>query len=309
MTSESFSRPGAVDLSAIKQQAPAAGPQGSTGPRYVTEIRSPQDFDALIGLSMKHPVLVELTSPRAQGADTMSADLADLVNGMGGKLLLAHINVDAVPQLAQALRIQAVPTVIALLGGQVAPLFQGVQPRENLTAVMDQVLQAAVANGIVGKADPVGSGQGGAEGETADAPARPVDPRFDPAYAAMERGDFATARAEFERLLKETPNDTEALVGRAQAGLLARSTELDGSEPTRAAAEPDNIEAQLKAADFDLVQGDPEAAFFRLVDVVRRSAGDEREAVRVRLVELFDTVGPTDPAVLKFRRQLASALF
>lgn len=308
MTSESFSRPGAVDLSAIKQQAPAAGSQGGTGPRYVTEIRSPQDFDALIGLSMRHPVLVELTSPRAQGADAMSADLADLVNGLGGKLLLAHVNVDAVPQLAQALRVQAVPTVIALIGGQAAPLFQGIQPRESLSAVIDQVLQAAVANGIVGKADPVGPAQDAAEGE-AGVPTRPVDPRFDPAYAAMERGDFATARAEFEKLLKEAPNDTEALVGRAQAGLLARSAELDGSEPTRAAAEPDNIEAQLKAADFDMVQGDPEAAFARLVDVVRRTSGDEREAVRVRLVELFETVGPTDPAVLKFRRKLATALF
>lgn len=309
MTSESFSRPGAVDLSAIKQQALAGGAQGTAGPRYVTEIRSPQDFDALISLSMKHPVLVELTSPRAQGADTMSADLAALVNGMGGKLLLAHVNVDAVPQLAQALRIEAVPTVIALLGGQAAPLFQGVQPRESLTAVIDQVLQASVANGIVGKADPVGAAPEPAQGEAGAAATRPVDPRFDPAYAAMERGDFAAARAEFDRLLKETPNDSQALVGRAQAGLLARSAELDGSEPTRAAAEPDNIGAQLKAADFELVQGDPEAAFARLVEVVRRTSEEEREAVRARLVELFETVGPTDPAVLKFRRKLASALF
>lgn len=308
MTSESFSRPGAVDLSSFKQQTPAGGAPGSTGPGYVAEIRTPQDFDAMIRLSMKHPVLVELTSPRAQGAGAMSADLAQLVNEMAGRMLLAHVDVDAVPQLAQALQIQAVPTVIALLGGQAAPLFQGVQPRQNLSAVLDQVLQAAVANGIVGKADPVAAGGSSAETE-AGGPDRPADPRFDSAYAAMERGDFDAARAEFEKLLKETPNDSEALTGLAQAGLLARSTTLDGSEPTRAAAEPGDVEAQLRAADFELVQGDPEAAFARLVDVIRRTAGDEREAVRVRLLELFDTVGPTDPAVLKFRRKLASALF
>ncbi|WP_432557876.1 co-chaperone YbbN [Granulicoccus sp. GXG6511] len=307
MTSESFSRPGAVDLSSLAQQPPGQGASGSAGPSYVTEMRTPQDFDAMIRLSVKHPVLVEFTSARAQGGTVMSNDLAEVVNGMDGKVLLARVDADVAPELAQALSIQALPTVIALLGGQAAPLFQGVQPKRNLLAVIDQVLQAAVANGIVGKADPVAGPQDG-EGE-GGAPARPSDPRFDAAYAAMEAGDFATARAEFDKLLKETPNDTEAQVGHAQAGLLARAATLDGSELTRGASEPDNIEAQLAAADFDMVQGNVEGAFERLVAVIRRTAGDDRETARVRLLELFDTVGPTDPAVLTFRRKLASALF
>lgn len=309
MTSASFSRPGAVDLSSLTAQAQAqtGGAPGTAGAGYVTEIRSPQDLDALVRLSLKHPVVVELTSPRAQGADAMSADLAQLVNGMDGRLLLAHVDVDAVPQLAQAMQIQAVPTVLVLLGGQAAPLFQGVQPRENLQAVLDQVLQAAVANGIVGKADPV-SVPGASDAES-EGTARPTDPRYDAAYAAMESGDFAAAQAEFDKILKETPNDAEAVVGRAQAGLLVRSGALDGSELTRAAAEPDNIEAQLAAADFEMIQGDLEAAFGRLVEVVRGTSGDDRETVRVRLLELFETVGSSDPAVVKFRRRLASALF
>lgn len=308
MTSDSFNRPGAVDLSSIKQQAQTSGgTPGGAGPGYVTQMRTPQDFEAMVRLSMKHPVVVEFTSPRAQGGAAMSNDLAEAINELQGKALLARVDVDAAPELAQALSIQAVPTVIALLGGQAAPLFQGVQPKRNLIAVLDQVLQAAVANGIVGKADPVGAEPDAAADDAA--PARPVDPRFDPAYAAMEKGDFAAAREAFDKLLTETPNDAEALVGRAQAGLLARSAELDGSELTRAVAEPDNVEVQLRAADFELVQGDPEAAFARLVEVVRITSGDDREQVRVRLLELFDTVGTTDPAVLKYRRKLASALF
>ncbi|HHV21473.1 MAG TPA: tetratricopeptide repeat protein [Propionibacterium sp.] len=311
MTSESFSRPGAVDLSSLAQQTPpsAAGPGSAppTGPGYVTEIHSPEDFEAMIRLSMQHPVIIEFTSARAQGGPAMSNDLTEIANEMAGKLLLARVDADVTPELAQALSVQVLPTVIALLGGRASPLFQGVQPKRNVLAVLEQVLQAAVANGIVGKAEPVAAH---VHGEGADgARARPTDPRFDAAYAAMESGAFETARDEFEKLLKETPNDTEAQVGRAQAGLLARGAKLDGSELTRAAGEPDNVEAQLAAADFDMVQGNVEGAFERLVAVIRRTAGDDRETVRVRLLELFDTVGPTDPAVLTFRRKLASALF
>ena len=310
MTSASFSRPGAIDLSGLKQQAPAGGGSGAStgqaGPNYVTQLTSIPEFETAIRQSMTHPVIVEFTSARAQGAQTLSNDLAELVNSMAGRVSLGRVDVDTHPEIAQALQIQGVPTVIALLGGQAAPLFQGIQPRANLEAVLDQIMQAAVANGVVGKAEPVSTG---APAEGAEGAVRPSDPRFDPAYAAMESGDFETARAEFDKILMQTPNDAEAQTGRAQAGLLARSAQLDGSELTRAAAESDNIDAQLAAADFELVQGDPDAAFGRLVDVIRTTKDDDRERVRVRLLELFETLGNTDPAVLKFRRRLASALF
>lgn len=306
MTSESFSRHGAVDLSAIAQQTQGStGPAGSGGPSFTTDVTSLPDFEALVRQSAQYPVVVLFNSPRAQGGQAMSNDLTAVVNGHGGRVLLARVDVDAHPDVAQALSIQAVPTVIALLGGQAAPLFQGVQPGSALTQLIDQVIQAAVANGIVGKAQP--TAEGGEPGTPA--PEQAADPRFEQAYAAMEKGDFEGARTEFDRLLKETPNDTEAQVGRAQAGLLARSAQLDGSEGVRAAAEPGNIAAQLAAADAQIIGGDAEAAFSRLVEVVRTTTGDEREQVRLRLLELFETLGGSDPAVLKYRRKLATALF
>lgn len=310
MTSASFSRPGAVDLSGLKQQAQGAGgsgpSSGQAGPSYVTQLSSVPDFETAIRQSMTHPVIVEFTSARAQGAQALSNDLAEIVNGMSGRALLARVDVDAHPEIAQALQIQGVPTVIALLGGQAAPLFQGIQPRANLVAVFDQVIQAAVANGIVGKAEPVTTGT---PADGADPAAHLSDPRFDPAYAAMEAGDFENARAEFDKLLAQSPNDTEALTGRAQAGLLARSAKLDGSELIRVASAPSDVDAQLAAADFELVQGDPDASFGRLVELVRSTSGDDRERVRLRLLELFESLGNADPAVLKFRRRLATALF
>ncbi len=78
----------------------------------------------------------------------------------------------------------------------------------------------------------------------------------------------------------------------------------------KAAAEnPGDAQAQIAAADLDLVGGHVEDAFGRLIDTVRRTAGDDRDAVRLRLLELFELVGADDPRVAAARRALARALF
>src|SRR5918993_899425 len=158
MTSASFNRPGAVDLSALKQKAQqqGAGPAAATpsGGSYVVEVNE-QNFEAeLSRRSVKPRVVVELYSPRVATGQQLSDALIDIANAAGGRFLLARLNVDTAPGIVQALGLQAVPTVIALINGQVAPLFQGVLPREQAQAAIDQLLQAAVANGIVGRAEP-----------------------------------------------------------------------------------------------------------------------------------------------------------
>lgn len=301
-----------MDLSALKAKA-QAGAQGGGAPggagNYVVEI-SQANLQQVLGESVKYPVIVEFWSPRAQGADELSATLSGLASSSGGRFLLGRIDVDAQPEIAQALGVQSVPTVLALLGGQVAPLFQGTQPPEQVRAIVDQVLQAAVANGIVGTAPSQGGAPAGAAGE--DAPEPPADPRFEAADAALAEGDFAKAEAEFDKILAETPNDAEAKAGKAQVGLLARTSGVNNDPKVaiaRADVEPDDVEAQLAAADFELVGGDPGKAFDRLIGLVRRTAGDDREKVRRRVLELFETVDPADSAVLKARRDLMTALF
>lgn len=306
MSSSSFNRPGAIDLSQLKQKAspPAPGP-ARRGGGYVIEV-SEENFEAeTIRRSLKHPVVLELYSPRVATGQQLSDVLAEIANAGDGKFLLARINVDTAPGIVQALQLQAVPTVIALIGGQAAPLFQGVLPKDQVQAAIDQLLKAAVANGLVGRAEPVG---GGAAAD--DDPEEPeVDPRFAAADAALERGDFAAARDEFDVLLQANPADTEALAGRAQAGLFARAAGLDPQVVLAAAQDAANVPAQLDAADVEMMGGQIESAFARLIAAVRRTAGDERGTVRVRLLELFETLGNTDPRVLKARRDLMTALF
>lgn len=261
-------------------------------------------FESVAQQSMRYPVIMLLTSGRDTGSAGVLRDLAELVNQADGRLLLGVVDVDTNPRIAQALGVQAVPTAIALIAGQLAPLFQGTRDRADIKSVLDQIIQVAVANGLTGRATPQAAAQpAGEDGEPA------LDPRFAAADEKLQAGDFAGAVGEFEKLLKANPRDTEAKAGLAQASLLVRSTDLDEQTIERADAAPDDIEAQLAAADLELLSGAAEKAFERLVDLVRRTAGPEREQVRARLVELFDTMDPAEDAVKKARRALSMALF
>jgi putative thioredoxin len=309
MSSSSFHRPGAVDLSQVAQRAKASGAgspiaPSSAGGSYVVEVTE-QTFEAeTIRKSLQHPVVVELYSPRVATGQQLSDALIEIANASEGKFLLARLNVDSAPAIVQALGLQAVPTVIALLNGQLAPLFQGVLPKDQVQAAIDQLLKAAVANGMVGRAQPVGSES------SAAAEAEPeADPRYAAADDALERGDFAAAREEFDKLLQANPNDAGAQAGKAQAGLFARAAALDAQSTIAAANGSDDLNTQLAAADVEMITGQVEAAFTRLIGLIKRSSGEQRNQVRVRLLELFDTLGNTDERVLKARSDLMTALF
>lgn len=287
----------AMDLSGIA--AAAKAPPVPPGASFVIDVDE-RNFETVMQLSMKHPVVVELYSPRAN-AQALSDDLIALANAASGAYLLARVNVDVSGQIAQAFGIQAVPTVLGVVAGQLAPLFQGTTSKAEAEAMIGQLLQLAAQNGLVGRADPVAGGAG-----ESDEP----DPRYAEADAALERGDFAAAVVEYDKILTQTPNDPDAKAGRAQVALLARSA---GTDPAavlaKATAEPASVDAQLAAADLEILSGQAEQAFQRLIGVIRDTSGPQRETVRLRLLELFEVIGASDPAVLKARRDLMSALF
>ena len=288
---------GAIDLSSLG--APVA-PAGS----FVTEVDD-ASFDAAMQASVRYPILIEFYSPRAPEQQRLSQDLVALTDEAAGRWLLVRLNVDTNAQLAAELQIKAVPTVAGVVNGQLVPLWQGTLAKEDAKARIDELLRMAAKYGIVGKAQPVAAAsEAGDDGEVA------MDPRYVAAYDAMEREDYASARQEFETILAATPSDAVAKAGLGQSGLLSRVTT---SNPQGAvemlAANPDDLDAILAMADLEAATGALEAAFARLVAAVRSHAGDERDIVRKRLLELYDTCDPTDQAVLRSRRELASALF
>jgi len=301
MSPAAVNRPGVVDLSKLAAPAPAA----EAGVSYVQQVAN---------RSLQYPVVLELTLSSAPETRAVDQALIELVNAAGGRWLLARVDVAQAPAVAQGLGVQAVPTVLVLLGGQVMPLFQGTRDKADIARALDQVLQLALANGIAGRAQPVPGGLTAAPGAspaTASTPPEPaLDPRFAAADAALSAGDYATALAEFDKLLAANPRDAEAAAGKAQVGLLARTIDVSADTVMAAAlAAPGDIDANLGAADIEMLMGQPEAAFDRLLGLVRTTAGEDRDRVRVRLVELFNTVEPGDPALARARRELTAALF
>lgn len=298
---------GAVDLSTLAR--PATPPPGTPGglPAATSYVRDVDEstFGDVVQSSTQHPVVVALWAPWSEVSQQVVADLAALAEEDGGRWLLARIDAEANPQVAAAFQAQSVPTVVAVLAGQPLPLFQGAYPREQVRAVLDQLLAAGEANGITGRV---------AASDAVDAPEPAPEPALPPlhqaAYEAIERDDLPAAREAYEQALRENPRDTMAKAGLAQVGLLERTAGADlRAVREAAAADPADVDAQLAVADLDVFGGAVEDAFARLVDVVRRTAGDERERVRRRLVDLFEVIGTDDPRVVAARRALASALY
>lgn len=295
MTDKNFSRPGAVDLSNIAGATPEA--EGSSYAMNVTEA----EFEWAAGESVRYPVIMIFHSPRDTAGSGVVNVLTKLANEAAGKWLLAKVDVDKYPQIAQAMRIQAVPTVVALLGGQAMPLFQGTRDEKDIAALMKQVEQAAVASGITGRAKPAAGQQTDDEPQT--------DPRFKAADEALAKGDYEAALKEFDKLIEANPRDAEAKAGKAQTGLLARTADVDPECIEKADADPQDIGSAFVAADVELATGQAGKAFDRLLGLIKTNYGDDREKIRVRLLELFETLPPNNEDLKKARRELSLALF
>jgi putative thioredoxin len=314
MSTTPFSRPGAIDLSALKRPAapaPSAGPGGApAGAGAVagsyTVLVDEQNFTELLESSMTAPVVLVVYSPsRMLASARLADDLEVVAEESEGRFLLGRIDIDAQPGIAQALQVQQLPLVAMVLQGRLAPLLQDAPPLAELRTIMSQVLQQMAAQGMTGRHQPLSAAPAGAE-EDEDA----VDPRYAPAEEALVAGDLDRAVAEYQKLVDANPADTEAGLGLARAKLMQRTAGVDLAAARRAAAaSPDDVDAQLLVADLDLLGGHVDDAFGRLVDLVRRSSGDDRDRARLHLITLFDVVGNDDPRVLRGRQNLASALF
>ena len=314
-----FSRPGAVDLSGLKRPASAPTPApaaraGSGGPgsgtagasAYTLEVDE-QNFNSLLDASMAAPVVLVVYSPSRMPASAQLADdLATVADELEGRIAVGRVNVDAQPGIAQAMQVQSIPLVAMVLQGRLAPLLQDAPPLEDLRTIMSQLLEQMATQGMTGRHEPFG---GQAVTETEDEEEQ-TDPRYAPAEDALVSGDVDTAVAEYQKLVDANPADTEAVLGLARAKLMQRTTGVDLNTARTAAADaPDDVDAQLLVADLDLLGGHVDDAFNRLIDLVRRTSGDDRDRARVHLIELFSVVGNDDPRVLKGRQRLASALF
>jgi putative thioredoxin len=306
-TTPSIFTRGAVDLSALRAPTPSAAPAptsapagrpapgassgesaapgGLPGAEMIIEVNEANFQTTVLERSLTTPVILDFWADWCEPCKQLSPVLEKLARDGAGSWVLGKVDVDANPRLAQALRVQGIPMVVAVVGGQLVEGFTGVLPEHQVKQYVDAVLKA---------------------GGISVAP--PEDPRLDAADDALMTGDLDEAEAAYRKILAETPNDAAAGAGLAQVELYRR---ISGADPAavlaKAAANPDDLDAQRLAADVEVLSGQADEAYARLVALVKRTAGDDRDAVRKHLLSLFSVAGPDDPAVAGARRARASA--
>jgi putative thioredoxin len=278
----------AFDLSTLKK--PTADQLPTVG-IAVTQENLVSEF---VAKSKEQVVVLLAWSARSTQSKEILETLGKLEKADDGSWLLGTVDVDSQPQVAQALQIKSVPVAIAIIAEQLLPLFESVPPADQVRLVINKLLELASQKGV--GAAPVGVTE------------IPMEAEEEAVYAAMEKGDYKSAKLSYEAWLKRKPNEQVAVVGLAQVNLMLR---IEGLDPvlTLKNAKNDDLTSQLMCADIQVASGDYEAAFDRLLQVIKSKAGEDRDKAKNHLISLFNLVDPADPRLIKARAALASALF
>jgi thioredoxin len=312
-----FSLYGAIDLGARQaaaqrreqaaRNAVTGAPSDGETSAFVIEVTE-ETFNTEVALrSRSTPVIVDLWADWCGPCKQLSPVLEKLANEAAGAWVLAKIDVDANPRLAQAFQAQSIPMVVAIIGGQMVDAFLGAMPESQIRQWLTQVLAVSEQLGVqpagAAGATDAAAGEFGPEAEA-------MPPAYAEAQAAMERGDMDAAASVLEKALAETPSDPVAKSWLAQVNLIRRVGSYDEAGARRgAAASPGDADAQIKVADIEMAAGRTEEAFDRLLGVIGRTSGDERDKARRHLIDLFEIFPPGDPQVSKARSRLTSLLF
>lgn len=303
---------GAVDLEALKHQVTAEPGQVGGAPAaggYVIDTTE-NTFQAMVQTSATFPILLLLWIPTDDRLFPMAKALGDAVNAMNGQLQLSRIDIATFPAVAQAFGIQGAPALFALINGRPMPLMQGVPSDAEMQQIVDEVMpkivQVAQQAGVTGAAPYAGD----SDADAAPAPEQMVPPAHEEAHRLAMEGDYSGAAAAYDKVLEADPNDALAARERAKALLLARSANADVRQVRAAAAErPDDVEAQMAVADIDMIGGQIQDAFDRLLDYLAAGHRDQIEPVRVRLLEYFAIPDPSDERLRRARRRLATLMY
>lgn len=277
----------AYDLSGLGKP-----PVDTSKPLPGLEVNAANLTTEFLPMSAQKPVVVLCWSPRSAESVEMLEALGRLALTDQGSWVLARVNIDEQPQVAQALQTRTIPYGLVFIAEQPIPFVEQALSETQLREVINKILTLAAQQGI------------------GEAPVEEAEPEEDEALAAIDRRDFAAAEKAYKDLLARKPNDMYGKVGLAQVQLLIRIEGVDGAKVMAQAIEhPENVQIQMECADIEVAQGDLEEGYKRLLALISVLSGDEQKMVKERLLELFALVDSADPRVIKARAALANALF
>ena len=290
----SFNKPTGAGFGNVFDLSTLKNPPVDTTPAFGKVVTQENLVAEFVSKSKEKVIILLCWSPRSGQSKEILEILGKLEQADKDAWLLGTVDVDAQPQVAQALQIKSVPVAIAIIAEQLMPLFESVPPADQVRLVINKLLELASQKGV---------------GSAPEGPTEiPMEAEEVAAFEAMEKGDYKAAQRSYEAWLKRKPNEQVAVIGLAQVNLMLR---IEGIDPvlTLKNAKDDDLISQLMCADIEIASGNYEAAFDRLLRAVKAFSDDERNKVKAHLISLFNLVDPTDPRLIKARSQLASALF
>ena len=246
----------------------------------------------ILPLSLVRPVIVLMWSPRSVESQDVMNTLGKLEVEYQAKWSLARVNIDTHPEIAEAFQTKNVPYAVAIIAEQMVPLFEQAYPETQIRLVIDKVLSLSAQQGI------------------GEAPVEQIEPEEEEAMSALESGNYALAETAYKKWLSRKPNESLAKLGLAQTQLLIRTEGLELNIVVEESKKsPQDIDLQLKAADIEIVNGGVEAAFSRLLTLIKTCTGDDKNKVKTHLLNLFALVDQGDPRLVSARKELASSIF
>lgn len=293
----------AIDLTQIPADHGSNSAPGGAQQSWVLQDVDQQSLQGLLQHAATVPLIIHLAAPSNPASAQIDAVLQPAIDARAGRMVMGRIDTEAHPQLLQMFGIPSGPMVVALMGQQALPLFNEPVAAEQLEQLLDEINASAVQAGMAGTVPPLVEATD-AQGEAV------LPPLHQEAEDALQAENYEAALAAYDKALAENPQDSEATRGKARVGLMQRTSTMDVQQVrTNAADNPNDVAAQIAVADLDLLGGHVQDAFDRLVQFIARSAGEDKDAARVHLLELYTVVGDQDERVALSRRKLAAALF
>ncbi len=287
------------------------GPPGSGAAPLSFDVTEADFERAVLERSLEVPVLLDCWAPWCGPCRALGPLLDKLVQAYGGQFVLAKMDTDQAPQIAAALGIRSIPLVVLFVGGRPVDQFTGALPEGQIRAFLDKHLKAP-ASPVDELRDEAAQAADADEAEAllhealAIAPAHP-EASADLAERLIARGDADAAHAVLDAVPAASRSQRhDGLVKRIE--LAANRPPGDAAElAARIAANPKDYDARHALAAIRAWEGDFDAAFDELLEVVLRDKADHRERARKQLVEWFDAC--PDPAVVgRGRRYLGMYL-
>jgi putative thioredoxin len=257
----------------------------------VVEVTDATFEEVVVEGSKSRPVIVDMWAAWCGPCRTLTPILEKVADERSGAFLLAKLDTDANPMVAQAFGVQSIPTVIAFKDGQAVTGFVGAYPEPEVNRFVDSILPTE------------------------------AERRAEDARSVEASGDLEGAEEGYREALTEDPDNREAAIGLAR--ILLDRDDLDGAEELISRHRPDPDAERVQAAiemrrwlqapaDGTLGEAKRLAASGDLAGGLAgmlQALSEDRDAARDAMVVVFTAVGDDDPLVSEYRRRLAAALF